>query len=350
MRALPIDPDYLHEQLLALLAIPSPSGYTDEVVQHVAAELERMGVACERTRRGALRARLPGPTEGPCRAVAAHVDTLGAMVRELRDDGRLGVAPVGTWPARAAEGGRVTVLSHGRSFRGTVLPAKASGHVYGQGVDAQPAGWDHLRLRVDARAEDDAQLAELGIQIGDFVAFDPDPEHTDAGYVVSRFLDDKAGVAALLAAVRAITEAELELPVPAHALFTITEEVGSGASAILPPEAAELVGIDNATPAESQASSETEVTVPLMDSSGPFDRHLAGALLDLAARHDVPVVRDVFRYYRSDAASAVEAGHDVRTALLTFGVDASHHRERTHMDCLLALAKLVTLYLQRDLV
>jgi len=70
------------------------------------------------------------------------------------------------------------------------------------------------------------------------------------------------------------------------------------------------------------------------------------SLLDLCAEHDIEHSRDVFRYYRSDAAAALEAGNDIRTALLCFGLDASHGYERVHLDSLEALARLLVLYMQ----
>ena len=48
------------------------------------------------------------------------------------------------------------------------------------------------------------------------------------------------------------------------------------------------------------------------------------------------------------AASAVEAGHDVRTALIAFGVDASHGYERIHLHALMSVAKLVVYYVASE--
>jgi putative aminopeptidase FrvX len=66
--------------------------------------------------------------------------------------------------------------------------------------------------------------------------------------------------------------------------------------------------------------------------------------VQLCRDHDIRHQKDVFRHYRSDSASAVEAGADVRTALVTFGVDASHGYERIHMHALRSLAELLTCY------
>ncbi len=346
MKKLPIDADYLQQVLLDLLAIPSPSGYTDEVVHYTGTALEKLGVELELTRRGAIRATIPGRQKSPDRAIVAHLDTIGAMCRALKDNGRLAVTPIGTWAARFAEGARATVLTDTGRLRGTILPLKASGHVYNEEVETQPANWDNLEMRIDEKAYSVDDLQALGCHIGDFIAIDPQPEIADNGYINSRHLDDKAGVAALMACTKALVESGAELPVDLHLLFTISEEVGSGCSGILHQDVAEMVTIDNATPAPGQNSRETGVTIAIKDQVGPFDFHLTHKLIRLCEEHDIAHQRDVFRYYRSDSASAIEAGNDIRTALLCFGVDASHGYERTHRESLTCLAELLSLYAQ----
>jgi peptidase M42 family hydrolase len=348
VKLLEIDKDYLLRTLLGLLDVPSPSGYTDGAVRFVCAELESLGIPMELTRRGAIRANLDGSRSSPDRALVAHVDTLGAMVRELKDNGRLALAPVGTWSSRFAEGARVTVLTENGPKRATILPLKASGHVYGDEVDTQPVSWANVEARVDVPASSQTHLIVHGFQVGNYVAIDPDPEVTDSGFIVSRHLDDKAGVACLLTAAKAVLQAKAVLPVDCHLLFTIFEEVGSGASAVLHQDVAEMVSVDNGTAAPGQNSEEHEVVVAFMDASGPFDYHLCKRLLEVGLMFDIPVRPEVFRYYRSDVATAVEAGNDIRTGLLGFGLDASHGYERTHIDGLIRLTKLITLYMQSD--
>ena len=171
------------------------------------------------------------------------------------------------------------------------------------------------------------------------------PEFTDSGYISSRHLDDKAGVAALLTSLKAVIESGREPPIDCHPLFTITEETGSGAAGALPWDVSEFVGIDIAPTAKGQESSEHAVTVAMQDSGGPYDFHLSRHLLKLAEANEVPVRRDLFRYYHSDAQSAIAAGHDIRTALLAFGCDATHGYERTHIDSLAAMSRLISAYL-----
>lgn len=346
MTAPSVDREYLLTILSRLLQIPSPSGFTNDIVRFVGEELSRLGIAFEITRRGAIRADLKGRRQSPDRGIVSHLDTIGAMVKRLKNNGRLELVPIGQWSSRFAEGARVRVFSDGgRCFSGTVLPLKASGHTFHQEVDLQPVSWEQVEVRLDEFSDREEDLRRLGIHVGDFVAVEPGTEIMANGFINSRHLDDKAGVAAVLAAARAVLTAGMVLPVDCHLLFTISEEIGSGASAVLHRDVAEMLTVDNATPAKGQNSREFGVTIAMMDSSGPFDYHLTHKLIDLCHRHDIPHQRDIFRYYRCDSASAVEAGNDIRTALVSFGVDSSHGYERTHVDALLSVAKLLIHYM-----
>jgi len=341
------DPDlkYLQKVLLEMLAIPSPTGFTDTIVRYVAERLEELGIPFELTRRGTIRATLKGKQNSPDRAVSAHLDTIGASVREVKDNGRLALAAVGCWSSRFAEGSRVSVFTDTGVIRGSVLPLMASGHAFNTAVDEMPISWDHVELRLDAYCTTRADCESLGIGIGDFVAFDPLPESTESGHISARHLDDKAGVAALLAALKSIVDSGAEPLIDCHPLFTITEETGTGAAGVLPWDVSEFVGIDIAPVAPGQHSSEHAVSVAMQDSGGPYDYHLSRHLLRLGVDNELPVRRDLFRYYYSDAHSAVTSGHDIRTALLAFGCDATHGYERTHIDSLAALSKLLGAYM-----
>ena len=344
MPRLTIDTEYLTEQLKALLKIPSPTGYTDTVVRHVAKELERLGLKVELTRRGAISAMRQGSRRASARAIVSHLDTLGAQVKQLKDNGRLELVPIGMWSARFAEGARATLFTEAGTYRGTILPLKASGHTYNMEIDTMPVGWDYVEMRVDALSRNREELDKLKIEIGDTVAIDPQPEFMENGFIVSRHLDNKAGVAVMLAAIEAMEREGVSTPVDIHWLFTIAEEVGVGAASILTPDVASMIAVDNGTSAPGQNSSEFGVTIGMSDQSGPFDFHLTKKLVRLCIDEDISYQKDIFKFYRSDSASAIEAGHDVRTALITFGVDASHGYERIHMHALRSLSELITAY------
>jgi peptidase M42 family hydrolase len=344
MKKLEIDTEYLEQVLAGLLEIPSPTGYTDNIVRHVNKELEALGLKPELTRRGAIRAIRPGKESHGARAIVSHLDTLGAQVKMLKDNGRLSLVPIGTWSSRFAEGARATVFTDAGSYSGTILPLKASGHAFNDEIDTQPVSWDNVELRIDALSRNIDDLHGLEIDVGDIVAIHPQPEFIENGYIVSRHLDNKAGVAVMLAALKAMQETGVETPVDIHFLFTIAEEVGVGASSILVPDIAAMLAIDNGTTAPGQNSDEFGVTISMADQTGPFDYHLNKKLVELCRDNDIHYQKDVFRYYRSDSASALEAGADVRTALITFGVDSSHGYERIHVHALRSLAELVSCY------
>ena len=203
-------------------------------------------------------------------------------------------------------------------------------------------------MRIDKRADTDLDLGCSGLAVGDFVAFDALPEITSNGFINARHLDDKAGVAALLALAQSVAASQVSLPVDCHLIFTIFEEVGSGASSAVYGDVAEMVVIDNAPVAAAQNADEYSVTIGMMDQTGPFDYHLNRKLVKLCRQHNIEVIKDVFKFYRSDSASAIEAGSDTRTALVCFGVDGSHGFERTHVSSLKAVADLVGLYMQSE--
>lgn len=345
-----IDKEYLAKTLLDLLAIPCPTGLTDAIVVYVCEALAKLDIPYELTRRGTVRARLQGQLYAPQRAIVTHLDTIGAMVREIKPNGRLCLTPVGHWSSRFAEGGRVSIFADSGVYRGSVLPLYAAGHRYNEEVDRLPVTWDHVEVRVDELIESAEDTRRLGIGVGDFVAFDPNPEFLGNGFLVSRHLDNKAGTAALLAALKAIKEHNLPVAIDCTPIFTLTEEVGSGVGHAIGPDVTEFVGIDIGPVAEGQNAREQGVTIAMKDSSGPFDYHLTHHLIRLAQNYSIPHQRDVFRFYFSDAVSAVQAGHDIRHALITFGTDATHGYERTHIDSLMAISELVIRYVASETV
>ncbi|MGM0818010.1 MAG: osmoprotectant NAGGN system M42 family peptidase, partial [Actinomycetota bacterium] len=351
-KLLPIDMDYVRDVLLRLLRTPSPTGRTDEVMHLIGEELEAIGVGFYLTRLGSLVAELKGAQERPDRAVVVHSDVIGCVVKRVRDNGRLQLSPVGTFSPRFAEGARVRIFTDDSdtAYTGTVLPLLASGHTFGDAVDDQPTSWAHVEVRIDEFVETPEETFALGIRAGDFVALDAAPVITRAGFVNARHLDDKAGLAAALGAFKCLVDHQVALPVTAHLLVTIAEEVGQGASHGLDADVAEMVSVDNAVVAPGQYSRETGVNVAMKDEIGPFDYHLTRKLLRLCRDVGIPAQRDVFNFYRSDISSALGAGAETRAALIGCGVDASHGWERTHLDGIRNVAELLVAYLQTPLM
>ena len=338
------DAERLRHRLLEMLAIPSPTGFTDEISRYVCGQLEALKIDYRLTRRGTIVAEIPGQDTTRARAVVNHLDTIGAVVTNLKPNGRLALKPVGTWSSRFAEGGRVTVFTRSGSYRGQVLPLLASGHAFNERIDQLPVSWDAVEVRLDEFTRSQSDLLALGLNRGDFVAFDPVPEVAASGYISARHLDNKAGASALLEALQLVSESQQLPRLTVRAIFTVTEEVGTGAGASLAPDVEEFVGIDIGPVAPGQNARETGVTLCAQDTSGPFDVKMLQHLRGLCRQHGIQHQTDVFRYYYSDANSAIKAGHDIRDALITFGTDATHGYERTHINALESIAGLLYHY------
>ncbi len=344
--ALTLDTEYLIRFLLRLLATRSTTGYTAAAVDLVEQELQALGYAARRTVKGALLVTLPGKAEGPARAITAHVDTLGGMVREVRDNGRLKITAVGGLEAHAIEGEYCEVRTlDGKTFTGTCVPSKASVHVFGEEYRKLERNLENMEIRLDEVVKNRDEALALGIHPGDFVLFDPRPVYTESGFVKSRYLDDKASVACIVAALKAMKEAGLQPAVTSHVLISVYEEVGHGAPAGLPTTIEELLAVDMAAVGKGQASDEYTVTICAKDSSGPYDLGLRQRLVQLAEAEGLRHCTDIYPYYGSDASAAVRAGWNIRHGLIGPGVDASHTHERTHRDALDGTARLIVAYL-----
>lgn len=339
-----IDANRIITTLLDLLAIPSPCGLTDEVVHYVGKALAEIGVDHEMTRRGTIRARLPGLSGDPARAVVTHVDTIGAMVRGIRDDGRLLVAPIGHWSSRFAEGARVTLFGESGSFRGCLLPVVDWGVSRDQGVAQVPIDWDHIELRLEEAVFNADQVRQLGIDIGDFIALESNPEVLESGYIIGRNLDNKAGIAAVLELLRHLVESRIPVTHDTYVIFTINETTGGGMGGAILPEVSELLTVDFESVAPTEKSPFKRVTLASGDAGGPYDYHLTEHLRRLAVEADIPLQQKYLRAFHSDAASALVAGHDVRTAVIAYAGDASHSVERTHIESLTNVVRMLEAY------
>jgi len=341
-----INTDAMIQFLTELLNTPSPTGYTEKAIDLCERELADLpGVDLRRTKKGALVARIPGETDLPWRALTAHVDTLGAMVKEIKSNGRLKLTKLGGFAWNTVEGEGVTVFTRGgNEVRGSLLMQKASAHVHGADVGKTERNDDNMEVRLDARTTNADDTKKLGIGVGDFVAFDPRVELTE-GFVRSRHLDDKACVANVIYAVKALAEAGMKPKATTVLHISNYEEVGHGAASGIPDEVGELISVDMAAVGDGQASDEFHATLCVKDSGGPYHHGLSGRLRDLADQYEIPYKVDIYRYYGSDGEAFWRAGGDVALALIGPGVDASHNYERTHTEALVATTNWCLAYL-----
>ncbi|AWN21943.1 peptidase M42 [Deinococcus irradiatisoli] len=336
------------EFLLRLLNTPSPTGLTGQATALIEQEVRALGLEPRRTRKGALSWTLPGTDRAAGHlALSAHTDTLGAMVKAILPDGRLRLSPLGGYDWATVEGEYVQVhRQSGDTLSGTVVNDCQSFHVWAPKLRELRRDEGNLAVRLDDRTDSAEQTRALGVEVGDFVSFDPRAVLTPAGYLKSRHIDDKACVAALLEISRQLLERPA--PVTVSCWVTTYEEVGHGAapSFAVPElgEADELIALDMAAVGSGQTSSEHHVTLCVKDGSGPYDHALNSRLRQAARRAGIDLKVDIYTYYSSDASAAWRAGQDLPTALIGPGVDASHAYERTHLDALDATVQLVLTY------
>jgi len=336
----------LLETLIELLNIPSPTGFAHAAIAATRKRLEGFkDLTLADTHKGGLVAEWPGAAEDTPRAITAHVDTLGAMVKEIKGNGRLKLSAIGGFAWNTVEGEGCTVFTQdGVQVRGALLLTMASGHVHAAKVNETKRDADNMEVRLDARSSSADETRELGIEVGDFVAFDPRVEVVD-GFIRSRHLDDKAGVAAVLAAVKALTDAGAKPAQRTTLHISNYEEVGHGAAAGFPNDLEELLAVDMAAIGDGQASDEFHATLCVKDSGGPYHKGFNDRLRALAAEHEIAHKIDIYPYYGSDGEAYWRAGGDVAVALLGPGVDASHNYERTHIEAVMATAQWVAAYL-----
>jgi len=341
-----IDTNYFTKLLVDLLNIASPTGFAEPAIAFVEKELSQFQqLELSRTRKGALVAKWKVENDLPPVALTAHVDTLGAVVKEIKSNGRLRLSRIGgiQWPSVETEGVWV-VTAKGERIRGSVLIDTASGHVHGAEGSKTARDDEHMEVRLDVRTTSEKETRALGINIGDCVAFDPRVEVTN-DFIRSRFLDDKACVVNLIAAIKSMAEAGLSPARTVYFHISNYEEVGHGAAAGIPAEVEEVICVDMAVVGKGQESDEFSVTLCTKDGGGPYHFGLNNKLRALAEKHNIPYKTDVYVFYGSDGEAFWRAGGDVALALIGPGIDASHNYERAHMDGLNATTNWIMAYL-----
>lgn len=344
--AISIDTNKMVDFMVGLLNTPSPTGDTNRAMAYIKDYFGVLPFEMILTPKGILVGTWSGEKDDAPRALTAHADTLGAMVSEIKSNGRLRLSQLGGWQWPSVEGEGVTIFtSAGETYRGSFLPTTASVHAHTRKERDAVKDDTNMEVRIDAHTKSAKATQELGISIGDFVAFDPRVELSDTGFIRSRHLDDKASIATIYGALEAINRAGLQPRQDTTIHISNYEEVGHGAATGLPQDLVDLVTVDMAVVAPKQASDEYSVTICAKDSRGPYHLDLRRELEKLAQDEGIIYHTDIYPFYGSDGEAFWRAGGDVRVALIGPGVDASHHYERTHRSSLEETVKLIIAYL-----
>ena len=336
---------FIRSQMAAVMAIDSPSGYTDEVQQYICDQLTALGYSPRRLRKGGVLVTIGG--EGNPITLSAHADTLGAVVHYIKGNGRLAISNM-TLNNNNVETETVRVITRFNGvYEGTIQLCNASTHV-NPDVNATRELNKNMEIVLDTNVKSAADVKALGIMNGDIIAVEPRFTITENGYIKSRYLDDKASVAILLGLAKWIKEENIQLPRRLDLMFTVFEEIGHGAAVGIAPDCEELIAVDMGCVGDHLDCTEHQVSICAKDSGGPYNRQVINDLILCARKAGVDYAVDIYPRYGSDATCALKAGFDLRTCVIGPGVYASHGYERTHMDGVVNTLELLKAYLLKD--
>lgn len=334
--------DFIAEQLKTLTAIPSPSGYTKNATDYLMKLLQDMGYEPKLSRKGNVFVTLGG--DGEPLVLAAHVDTLGAMVRSIKDNGRLRSTTLGGHVWSTADGENCTIHTRdGKVYTGVVLNTEPSAHVADKKVETLE---ENMEILLDEPVSTKAETLALGIQTGDIIAMDPRTVITESGYIKSRFLDDKLSASILLGIAKIVKDESLSFHRKVSLLFTVYEEVGHGGS-FVPEDTTEMISVDMGCVGADLGCTERMVSICAKDSGGPYNYDLVTELSNIAKEEQLDYAIDVYPHYGSDVEATLHAGYDIRHGLIGPGVYASHNYERSHLDGVKNTFLLLTTYITR---
>ncbi len=330
------------DHLMKLVNIPSPSGFTHIASAYLMDVLSGYGFAPYTTHKGNVVCCIGG--QGHPLVVAAHVDTLGAMVRSIKPNGRLRYTQIGGYPDNNLENETCVVHTRdGRTYTGTFYLTTPASHVY-KDIPTVTRGDTTLEVVLDENVSSKDEVRALGIEVGDFISLDPRAVHTPSGYIKSRHLDDKASASVLLALAKMAASSDLTLSRKIYLVFTVHEEVGHGCCAGLPEDVEDILSVDMGCVGDDLTCDETMVSICAKDSRGPYNYEMTGRLIELAKDNNLKYAVDVYPMYASDADASLFSGHNFRHALIGPGVFASHGYERTHVSGLDNTLKLLAAF------
>lgn len=343
------DQEYMLRQVKTVLGIDSPTGYTRNAVDYLVQEYRELGYEPQITRKGGVLVCVSegdGSQPNDALQMEAHLDTLGAMVAEVKADGRLRLTPLGGMNPNNAEAENVRVVTReGKVYTGVCQIKNASVHV-NDDYDGVKRSWDTVEVLLDELVFTKQETQALGIMTGDIVCFDPRTTVTESGYIKSRFLDDKLSVGILLGYARYLKENHVKTRRKIYQHITVFEEVGHGGAASIAPEVGEVLSVDMGCVGDGLACREHQVSICAKDSGGPYHYEVTSNLIAAAKRAGVDFAVDVYPHYGSDAEAALRAGWDVKHGLIGAGVYASHGYERSHVKGMMGAFELLKAYVE----
>lgn len=338
----------LYKYLKELLDIPSPTGYTKQIEKYILKVLDSLEVDYKVGKKGNILVTLKGKESTNVTTFATHLDTLGAMVKNIKDNGRIEISLIGDYVSSTIEGENCKIYTKDkRIYEGTAQNIKPSIHVFGQEAEDIKRTVENYEIAIDEDVNSKEDVSNLGIQVGDMISFDPRTKISTSGFIKSRYLDDKASVAVVLYVINYIKINEIDLNQTVNFLFTNYEEVCHGASCFIPNNTTNFIAIDLGCIGENQNSTEFDVSICCKDSNGPYDYELINEIVNICKENYISYKLDVYDNYGSDAAAAIGAGLDSKFGLIGPGIYSSHGYERTNIKSLIETTNLILKYMMK---
>ena len=193
------------KQIQEILNIPSPTGYTTDMLNYIKNELNNINIDYKISNKGALLANIEGKNVNKSITFAAHIDTLGAMISKIKPNSRLAITQIGEYIMNSVEGENLIIHTRdGKKYEGTLQTIKPSIHIDGKDAKYLKRDCENYEIVIDEQINNPQDIYNLGINVGDIVSFDTRTRVTKSGFIKSRYLDNKASVSAILNVIRYI--------------------------------------------------------------------------------------------------------------------------------------------------
>ena len=338
-----IDPQFLIDTTREFIETPSPVGYYPETGALLEKKAAEYGYQVEWDRKRTPYIKIEGEDTSKTVMLGAHLDTIGLVVRGFNDDGTLRVRRLGGVSYPSLEGVSVNVICRdGKKVPGWMVAEKHSVHVF-EGSRDMPRDEDHEFVKLMADVKNPADARALGICEGCVIDPDPHFQSFENGYMLSRYIDDKACVACAFGVLEYLKATGKKPKYNTWLSFPIYEEIGHG-GAYVPEEVSEFVALDITLIGPDYDSDEHQVGVVASDAHGPYDWELTNKLAACAKAAGCNWNQQVCFHFSTDAMAAYVNGMNLAAGACGPACYSTHGRERTHVDSLVETTKLAIAY------
>lgn len=343
MNHVKIDQEFMLHFMENLINIPSPVGYYVKVSKFMVDSLTQLGYEPWVDNKGNIYVRVAGQNKEKTVGIVAHLDTLGLMVRKINADGSLKIVDIGGINYHSIEGESVVIHTRDNGeYTGVVCCNSHSLHVFKDAATLERTS-ENMHIMIDEKVSCAEDVQKFGIRVGDHISVNPRFTVTKSGFIKSRFIDDKGGVAAVVATLKALKDHNLVPSNNVVFMFSQYEEVGYGGASV-PDGMEELVAVDIASVGPDNAGTEFDVSICTKDAITVYDVPLVDKLVKLAQEHHLGFQTDICTGGGTDASQAVRAGNNLRVAAIGLGTYSSHAMERTHVEAMENTSKLLLAY------